>query len=456
MEPIRKIDNSGNTDLKYKNQTIKMAMRDEMQTACVDNSWANHAWGALVGVWTGDAVGATIEGLGVGASDRAIDDSLRTVGGGCNNVDPGAITDDGELTCALFHALIPYSASSDDFPLNSVAKNYRDWCYSMPFDIGNTCYMAFRPMRHTEEHEIGEKMVEHVRTSTLNQDSQANGALMRVSPVAVWVASAVKQENSGSDMLRHLCREHATYDAKLSHPNAVCIEANILYCIAMAHLINNPGDGLGALALVEKEIDEHCTSDVVQWYYGSSNISDDKFYINGGHVKHAFRATFYHIRRRSLYPDALRDILKRGGDTDTNCAIVGGMIGALYGYTLIPDEIKKKVLTYDCTKRTNNHIRPDIYSVFRMWPEFQKMIPYENIKPSTNVRIRVVKLDSEKPTIDVVGDESDVVQRFAERAELIKDENMDVLDWINCAQEKHMDAILYLEKLKQAIGLDGC
>ena len=50
-----------------------------------------------------------------------------------------------------------------------------------------------------------------------------------------------------------------------------------------------------------------------------------------------------------------------------------------------------------------------------------------------------------------------IIQRFTERAEMGKKKygtdldrtDLSVLDWIQHAQEEHMDAILYLEKLKK-------
>jgi ADP-ribosylglycohydrolase len=47
------------------------------------------------------------------------------------------------------------------------------------------------------------------------------------------------------------------------------------------------------------------------------------------HVKTALLWAFYHLKRQSTYEEALRDMLKRGGDTSMNAAIVGGLIGAL-------------------------------------------------------------------------------------------------------------------------------
>lgn len=47
----------------------------------------------------------------------------------------------------------------------------------------------------------------------------------------------------------------------------------------------------------------------------------------------------------------MRQIIKEGGDTDTNAAIAGGMIGALVGYKNIPEDLKQKVLNFDCSAK---------------------------------------------------------------------------------------------------------
>jgi ADP-ribosyl-[dinitrogen reductase] hydrolase len=45
-------------------------------------------------------------------------------------------------------------------------------------------------------------------------------------------------------------------------------------------------------------------------------------------LKIAFIWAFYYLRKGATYQDAIRDMLLQGGDTDTNAAIVGGLIGA--------------------------------------------------------------------------------------------------------------------------------
>ena len=54
-----------------------------------------------------------------------------------------------------------------------------------------------------------------------------------------------------------------------------------------------------------------------------------------------------HLRLQSSYEEAISDILHKRGDTDTNAAIVGGLIGALHGASAIPEYMKAPVLARD-------------------------------------------------------------------------------------------------------------
>lgn len=49
-------------------------------------------------------------------------------------------------------------------------------------------------------------------------------------------------------------------------------------------------------------------------------------------------------------------MLREGGDTDTNAAIVGGLIGAYVGYNKIPQPFKDAVLTFDCQTMIGNNV----------------------------------------------------------------------------------------------------
>jgi ADP-ribosylglycohydrolase len=101
---------------------------------------------------------------------------------------------------------------------------------------------------------------------------------------------------------------------------------------------------------------------VKTWLIESKNDVGDCT-INIGHVKHAFQLAFHFLHKQTDYKTAIFNTLLKGGDTDTNAAIVGAMMGAYWSVDGIPESMKNPVLSYDCTKYYGHlgHIRPEIY-----------------------------------------------------------------------------------------------
>lgn len=56
-------------------------------------------------------------------------------------------------------------------------------------------------------------------------------------------------------------------------------------------------------------------------------------------------ATCRYLRQQSKFEEAISSILLLGGDTDTNAAIVGGLVGALHGAAAIPEAMRAPVLS---------------------------------------------------------------------------------------------------------------
>lgn len=69
---------------------------------------------------------------------------------------------------------------------------------------------------------------------------------------------------------------------------------------------------------------------------------------------------------KGFYKECIRRTIQRGGDTDTNAAIVGGMIGALVGTHNLDESMVSKVLTFDCVNPApHGNPRPDFLSAKR-------------------------------------------------------------------------------------------
>ncbi len=89
--------------------------------------------------------------------------------------------------------------------------------------------------------------------------------------------------------------------------------------------------------------------EVQQWVLRDSAQPLDSIACHGptaGWARWGLTLAFHHLRRGTPFEDSIRLTLCRGGDTDTNAAIVGGMAGAMHGAAAIPGYMLTPVLRY--------------------------------------------------------------------------------------------------------------
>ena len=296
-------------------------------------------WGALVG----DACGATLEFYDDEITEQMARRAMTMPGGGSLRVGRGQITDDGELTLALW-SVLRGRETFHGFPLEAVAKAYAAWYLSFPFDIGRTCSLAFDALSEwvNEDTEITDVLC---GIEDMSRRSEANGALMRVTPIATWWAShPLQRKGVCVEETARMAAAAAEQDARLSHPGRVTRDVNAVYTYAVTLLLLgcSPAE---AIVRVDAMVRERC-AEVQQWVEESKwEMSDARVLI--GHVRHAFVAALWFLRRPEIrYEEAMCMVLQRGGDTDTNAAIVGGLVAC---YMPIPEAMKKAVATFDGT-----------------------------------------------------------------------------------------------------------
>ena len=66
-----------------------------------------------------------------------------------------------------------------------------------------------------------------------------------------------------------------------------------------------------------------------------------------GYIMIAFSYSFFYLMNNYTFEDAIRNMLIKGGDTDTNAAIVGGLVGARWGVDRIPKQWINKGIRFD-------------------------------------------------------------------------------------------------------------
>jgi ADP-ribosylglycohydrolase len=181
-----------------------------------------------------------------------------------------------------------------------VLDGYRQWITSRPVDVGMT----------TERGLIGAS----------DPRSESNGSLMRCSPIGVWAAGDAA-----------LAARTARDDSALTHPNDICVEACAAYCAAIAAGVG----GASREEMLEAAV-QHSKGparDAVK--RGAAGTMPADFFTHPGWVVVALQNAFCCLMKMD-FEEALVSTVGHGGDTDTNAAIAGALLGAAQGRAGIP------------------------------------------------------------------------------------------------------------------------
>ncbi|MGV3552513.1 ADP-ribosylglycohydrolase family protein [Rhizobium sp.] len=299
----------------------------------LDASIVDRAQGCLLGQLAGDALGSLVEFMRPEEIRTRYPSGVRDLAdGGTWNTIAGQPTDDSEMALLLARML----AEKGTYDQDAARRQYEFWLDSKPFDVGQT---TLRGIRHDPDHE-----------------SEANGALMRVSPLGIFGAGRSDDE----------LREWAWRDAVITHPNIVCQQVNQLFVLAIARAVGHGveanslyGDIVGWADMIDADMS---VRDVVE----RARTQPPRDYVSQqGWVLKAFQNALWQLLHAPSLEQAVIDTVMRGGDTDTNAAIAGALLGAVHGRKAVPERWTTRIL--DCRPETGRpgvaQPRPKVF-----WP----------------------------------------------------------------------------------------
>jgi len=283
-----------------------------MSRTGIESEILSRAQGCLLGQLAGDALRSLVEFRTPEDIRRDYPTGVRDlVDGGTWNTTAGQPTDDSEMALALARRLV----DRKEYDPNAARDAYIYWLNSSPFDCGMTVSSGLggRP----------------------NPGSQANGAMMRISPLGIF----------GTRYEFEQVAEWAQQDAALTHPHLVCRQANSLFACALTVAIRTGCDK------------NHLYSQVVTWakdmnaketlfeaITGAANAPPADYTQHQGWVLTAFRNALWQLLHAPDFEEGVVDTVMRGGDTDTNAAISGALLGAVHGRDAVPERWVARLL----------------------------------------------------------------------------------------------------------------
>ena len=270
------------------------------------------AQGCLLGQIAGDALGSLVEALSPERIQHEYPDGVRElVNGGRQNTIAGQPTDDSEMALLLARMLV----DKGRYDSEEARKAYLFWFKSGPFSCGRTTAYALQGGRH-------------------NPDSQANGAMMRVSPLGIFGAKHNLEDVA----------EWARQDARITHINPICQQANALFTMAIAYAVRHGCDARNLYEQIVTWAVDKVEGSLLDIVEGAATEPPADYVHQQGWVLIAFRNALWQLLHAPNLEEGVVDTIMRGGDTDTNAAICGALLGAVYGRNAIPAQWSECVL----------------------------------------------------------------------------------------------------------------
>lgn len=247
----------------------------------------------------------------------------------------GSVTDDTTMTIALYWSII----KNQNWVRDDVIKSYMDWANSGIKYLGKNTRALLHGIKTIKGYNDRYNRIDL-------SNIQSNGSLMRAFPLFLLFSYLPE------DQAYH----RALDDTNLTNPNPVNRDATLIYLTILRYIQQGTSSQEALPELVKMVQTEPIRDAIINAAVGLTR--DVK--TNKGWVAHPIYFIIQAWMQADLgksYSEIINWIILQGGDTDTNAAIAGSILGFYYGeQKLLEDPVTseniKIVLNADTTQGT--------------------------------------------------------------------------------------------------------
>lgn len=282
-----------------------------MSSVITTNSYKiDRIYGMFMGCVLGDVLGAPHEYRFskvkyTGSVEHPIERSSRFQGLRKGVI--GELTDDSEMTIAILKSL---ARNKNRYVKDDVIKSYLDFANNCSL-IGKNTRTLFTGIKTVKSYY--NRFDKTFPDDTAKFSQQSNGCLMRASALAL--ASNI---------------DDALQDYAITNPNNVCKDIVTFFVKLLRNLIQLQGN-------VKSYIQENTE---VQAYIRSTLADKKDVKQQKGWIRNAIYCALYALQNFDNFTDGMSWVIQQGGDTDTNGAIAGALLGCVYGKEQLEKEQK--------------------------------------------------------------------------------------------------------------------
>ena len=281
--------------------------------------------GGLWGAVAGDALGVPVEFQSrEGLRQEPVQD-MR--GYGTYNQPAGTWSDDSSLMLCTVESLL------DGLDTGHLGSLFVRWLYGAHwtpweevFDVGGTTHQAINRLSQGVEPE---------RAGLTDENSNGNGSLMRILPVALcyfWEPASV-------------LLDYAHRVSSLTHRHVRCRMACGFYCTMVSALLRGVAPNEGYLHAVqttrsfyEQPPYSGELAEFTRIFSGELPSLPESEIRSSGYVMDTLEASIWCLCNTGSYEEAVLRAVNLGEDTDTTATVAGGLAGVGYGADSVPSK----------------------------------------------------------------------------------------------------------------------
>jgi ADP-ribosylglycohydrolase len=228
----------------------------------------------------------------------------------------GDWTDDTDMMICIAKAVIKDKGVN----YTTVAQNFKEWADGEPMGIGETTYKVLSFGDYVEKPYNASKMLWDMS----HQQSAANGGVMRTSIVGLFPKAV-------EECAANICR--------LTHYDPRCAGS----CAIVSLLIHSLVYGEDKLTYHQMvDIGERYDRRIREFIDLSMNTDIRALELQDwdsvGYTLKTLAAGLWAYWNAKTFEDGLLEVVRAGGDADTNAAVACAILGAKFGFSSIPQE----------------------------------------------------------------------------------------------------------------------
>lgn len=275
------------------------------------------------GVIFGQAIG---DAIGLGTEFMSKDDVHRTYPNGLTDYSQiisdwhrsrwqrGEWTDDTDMMLCILKSYVRMGCVD----YNDIAQSFYEWAHGTPMGIGRTTLNVLSFGDYTKNPQRVAELVWNMS----GKRQASNGGIMRTSIVGCF------KENVAA---------HAENICRLTHYGPRCVGSCVIISDIIHTLVySSQMLSYEEVASIADGYDYRIREYVAEAYRGDlySLHLDEEGAI--GYTLKTLGATLWAYWHATTFEDGILKIINQGGDADTNAAVAGAVLGAKFGYDLIP------------------------------------------------------------------------------------------------------------------------